>query len=186
MHTIHRDSVQNPHAFLSSRLPRPGSGMGTLQQLLDKDTTLFDKMTAHQVYSFIQLVKASSLPLHDNVRHDDRLSSLFLPVVALSLAMRTWTTSAVLSYPRDRFPVPGNAYAPLCPRSSPLRPSLMIEYGPILPHGIRTMPPISYSMTRACTFLDPAPSHSHVHSFIHAYKCLLLNQLPPNTKFSKK
>lgn len=39
----------------------PGSGMGALQQLLNSDTTLFDidKMTAHQVYSFIQLVKAS-------------------------------------------------------------------------------------------------------------------------------
>jgi hypothetical protein len=37
--------------------------MGTLQQLLDKDTTLFDKMTAQQVYSFIQLVKAFLLPL---------------------------------------------------------------------------------------------------------------------------
>ncbi|KAF8503730.1 cAMP phosphodiesterases class-II-domain-containing protein [Russula emetica] len=30
-----------------------GSGMGTLQQLLNRDTTLFDEMTAHQVYSFI-------------------------------------------------------------------------------------------------------------------------------------
>ena len=171
MHTLHRDSVQNPHAFLSSRFPRPGSGMGTLQQLLNKDTTLFDKMTAHQVYSFIQLVKASSLPLYYNIRHDDGLFSLLLPVVALSLAMRTWTTSVVLFYPRDRFPVPGNAYAPLRPRSSPLKPSLTIEYGPILPHGIRTMPPISYSMTRACTFLDPTSSHSHVHSFIHTNAC---------------
>jgi hypothetical protein len=36
----------------------PGSGMGTLQQLLNKDNTHFDEMTAHQVYSFIQLVKA--------------------------------------------------------------------------------------------------------------------------------
>ncbi len=36
----------------------PGSGMGTLQQLLNRDTTLFDKMTAHQVYSLIQLVDA--------------------------------------------------------------------------------------------------------------------------------
>lgn len=30
-----------------------GSGMGTLQQLLNSDTALFDKMTAHQIYSFI-------------------------------------------------------------------------------------------------------------------------------------
>jgi hypothetical protein len=46
----------------------PGSGMGTLQQLLDKDTTLFDKMTAYQIYSFIQLVEASLFPLRDNGR----------------------------------------------------------------------------------------------------------------------
>lgn len=30
-----------------------GSGMGTLQQLLNSDAALFDKMTAHQVYSLI-------------------------------------------------------------------------------------------------------------------------------------
>ena len=40
--------------------------MGTLQQLLNKDATLFDEMTAHQVYSFIQLVKGFPLPLRDN------------------------------------------------------------------------------------------------------------------------
>ena len=40
-----------------------GSGMGALQQLLNNDTTLFDEMTAHQVYSFIQLVKGFPLPL---------------------------------------------------------------------------------------------------------------------------
>jgi 3',5'-cyclic-nucleotide phosphodiesterase len=50
--------VRNPDASFSSRFPLPGSGMGTLQQLLNSDTTLFDKMTAHQVFSFIQLVKA--------------------------------------------------------------------------------------------------------------------------------
>lgn len=44
----------------------PGSGMGTLQQLLNKDNTLFDEMTAHQVYSFIQLVKAFLFPLRDD------------------------------------------------------------------------------------------------------------------------
>ena len=45
----------------------PGSGMGTLQQLLDKDNSLFDEMTAHQVYSFIQSVKAFPFfPLRDD------------------------------------------------------------------------------------------------------------------------
>jgi hypothetical protein len=29
-----------------------------LHQLLNKDATLFDKLTAHQVYSFIQSVEA--------------------------------------------------------------------------------------------------------------------------------
>ena len=62
LHTLHRDTVRNPDASFSSRFPLPGSGMGTLQQLLNSDTTLFDKMTAHQVHSFIQLVKASLLP----------------------------------------------------------------------------------------------------------------------------
>ncbi|KAF8479253.1 cyclic-AMP phosphodiesterase [Russula ochroleuca] len=31
-----------------------GSGIGTLHQLLDRDATLLDKLTAHQVYSFIR------------------------------------------------------------------------------------------------------------------------------------
>jgi hypothetical protein len=52
--------VSNPDAFFSfSFSAGPGSGMGALQQLLNSDNALFDKMTAHQVYSFIQLVKAS-------------------------------------------------------------------------------------------------------------------------------
>ena len=54
----------------------PGSGMGTLQQLLDKDNALFDGMTAHQVYSLIQLVNAFSLPL---LGRDDRLSFCTFP-----------------------------------------------------------------------------------------------------------
>jgi hypothetical protein len=62
-----------------SRFPLPGSGMGTLQQLLNSDTALFDKMTAHQIYSFIQLVKTSLLPLRDDGRHDDRLSFALPP-----------------------------------------------------------------------------------------------------------
>ena len=141
--------------------------MGTLQQLLNSDTTLFDKMTAHQIYSFIQLVKAF---LTDG--HDDRLFFLLLllPVVVSSLAMRTWTMSTASSCLQDRFPVPGNAYAPLCPHSSPSRPSLVTEYGPTLPRGIRTMVPISYSTTRACTFDSQLPctlSRLFIHSFIH-------------------
>ena len=56
------------HSSLS-RFPLPGSGMGTLQQLLNSNTALFDKMTAHQIYSFIQLVKTSRLSLRDDGRH---------------------------------------------------------------------------------------------------------------------
>jgi hypothetical protein len=130
-----------------------GSGMGALQQLLNGDTALFDKMTAHQVYSFIQSVKGFPLPL---ARATDGMMTDFLcsspsPIVVSSLAMRTWTTSTASSYRQDRFPVPGSAYAPLCPRSRRSRPSLPTEYGPTLPRGIKTMPPISYSMTRTCT-----------------------------------
>ena len=79
LHTLHRDSVRNPDAFFSSRFPLPGSGMGTLQQLLNSDTTLLDKMTAHQVYSLIQLVKAFLLPSHCTATdgHDDNL--FFVP-----------------------------------------------------------------------------------------------------------
>jgi hypothetical protein len=72
--------VRNPDAFFLflGFLPLPGSGMGTLQQLLNSDTALFDKMTAHQIYSFIQLVKAffyflSFAPCATTDGHDDRL-----------------------------------------------------------------------------------------------------------------
>lgn len=99
--------------------------------------------------------------------------------------MRTWTTSTVSSYLQDRFPVPGNAYAPLCPRSSPLRPSLATEYGPTLPRGIRTMPPISYSLTGACTFASNFLALSHVYLFIHPYKCFLpINHRPIQTRLN--
>jgi hypothetical protein len=67
----------------------PGSGMGTLQQLLNRDTTLFDKMTTHQVYSFIRLVDASPLPsLFLCATTGGMMTRLSLLVVS-SLAMRT-------------------------------------------------------------------------------------------------
>lgn len=106
-------------------------------------------------------------------------------VVVSSLAMRTWTTSTASSYLQDRFPVPGNAYAPLCPRSSPLRPSLPTEYGPTLPRGIRTMPPISYSMTRACTFESQLPC-TLSRPFIHSIQMLPSNLITAQYEKIKK
>lgn len=166
--------------------------MGALQQLLNGDAALFDEMTAHQVYSFIQSVKGFPFPLcAGDGRHDDRLSLLPppSPIVVSSSAMRTWTTSAVSSYLQDRFPVPGNAYAPLCPRSRRSRPSLPTEYGPTLPRGIKTMPPISYSMTRTCTSRIQLPrTLTFIHSLIHTNASFQFNHrpIPKNTKNRKK
>ncbi|KAI0282146.1 cAMP phosphodiesterases class-II-domain-containing protein [Russula aff. rugulosa BPL654] len=54
-----------------------GSGMGTLQQLLNKDNTLFDGMTAHQVYSFIHCFIISHA-------HLDHVNGLILSAGSLS------------------------------------------------------------------------------------------------------
>jgi hypothetical protein len=115
--------------------------------------------TARQrCYPLGQTDRASSLLVHpvsggfpSRQRRPDRL--LIFPhrlVDVLSSATRTSTMSMASSYPRDLFSVPGNEYAPLCPRSSPWRPSLQTEFGPIWRRGMRTTPPTSYSTTRTC------------------------------------